>query len=58
MVFVVVHFLKFDEWVMFSNFRQPDVEVGKNSLVEDCFPVLGDNNNVIVTSIDAMAKVY
>ena len=44
MILVMVDLLEPDQGVVLSNLRQLDIEVGKNSLVEEFFPELGCKN--------------
>jgi len=41
-------------WVVYRNFRQLYLKVGKNSLVEYSLTIFGGNNQVVLTMIDAM----
>ncbi len=57
MIFIMIHLFEGYQWIMGGNLRQLQIEVCKNSLVENPFSVLGGDHNVIVTVVETMGEV-
>lgn len=55
-IFVMIDCLERDEWIVFSDFRQLDFEILKNSFIEYFLAVFCHNHHVIVTLIDTVRE--
>ena len=46
--------LKSNWWIVTSDFRQLSIKIGKNSLIKYFFPILGYQNYMVITMVDAV----
>jgi hypothetical protein len=57
-IFVMVYFFEYDEGVMLCYLLELYIKVGKNSIIEDLFSVLGDNDYVVVTKVYTVGQMH
>ena len=46
--------LKPNWWIVTGDFRQLSIKIGKNSLIKYFFPILGYQNYMVITMVDAV----
>ena len=53
-IFIMVDCFDLNEWIMLRDFRQLNLKVGKNSLIEYRLSVFGYKNDMVVTLVDTV----